>query len=137
MNGYTKWERRLLKVGFFSMTGLAVTAMFHWFRGRGGWPPCRSPRWSRGLGRGRGHWGRNRHYPPDHGQAGPALLVSVTGLVLPDMVEPDAEIRGPGRIPDLFSEHHHHGDAGLSMAAGCWASGVSLFREKVRAKWPA
>ena len=40
--------------------------------------------------RGPGHWGRNRHYPPDHGQAGPTLLVSVTGLVLPDMVEPDA-----------------------------------------------
>ena len=24
MNGYTKWEWRILKVGFFSMTGLAL-----------------------------------------------------------------------------------------------------------------
>ena len=33
MNGYTKWERRLLKVGFFSMTGLAMTAMLTGFVG--------------------------------------------------------------------------------------------------------
>ena len=33
MNGYTKWERRLLKAGFFSMTGLAVTAMLTGFVG--------------------------------------------------------------------------------------------------------
>ena len=33
MNGYTKWEWRLLKVGFFSMTGLAMTAMLTGFVG--------------------------------------------------------------------------------------------------------
>ena len=33
MNGYTKWELRLLKVGFFSMTGLAMTTMLAGFVG--------------------------------------------------------------------------------------------------------
>ena len=33
LNGYTKWEWRLLKVGFFSMTGLAMTAMLTGFVG--------------------------------------------------------------------------------------------------------
>ena len=33
MNGYSKWERRLMKVGFFSMTGLTITAMLTGFVG--------------------------------------------------------------------------------------------------------
>ena len=33
MNGYTKWEWRLLKAGLFSMTGLAMTATLSGFLG--------------------------------------------------------------------------------------------------------
>ena len=31
MNGYARWERRLLKMGFLSMTGLAMPSMLAGF----------------------------------------------------------------------------------------------------------
>ena len=63
------------------MTGLALPSALRpcRFLGEHNRKPHYALRWSRGVGRGRGHWGRNRHCPPDHGEPESKTSPAVTG----------------------------------------------------------
>ena len=76
-----------------------------WFPGRGAWAPCHSPLWSRGFGRGRSHWGRNRHYPPDHGE--PESTISPARGALTGNVGWESDVRSlPRGVAQTGSMKH-------------------------------